>query len=594
MGLFSISLGFSPDKNIEDLNQQILEMVEKVKNEGVSQEDVNRVVSKMNTQTILSRDGSGSIALELTETIAGGDWTEYVKGAERLSKVTAADVKRVANSYLLENQSTTGYFIPEEAGGNTSAQPKASGFTMGEETKYYYRNPNVENVEIETNSNKINFEELTSAYESIEPTQKSKKFTRKDVAGIDVVTAKTGAKGFVTVAASLPIASYVGTGKNEMIPDLTVGMLSKGTKLQDKFQFSEKLEKLGANIRINSDVNNVNINFKCLSEDVNTVIELLAEELRQPLFDAKEFELLKEQTINNYKRGLTDPATLGSIALAQALYPKGHPNYKYDVSTTIEKIEAVSLQDLKEFHSTYFGTAGMHLVAVGDVDTKKLYAALKQSFSGWNRGSTAKAVFENPSATVSLEKIVTIPKKPSAELFIGSYTGIERNDKDYVPLYVGTNILGGGFSGRLMQTVRDNEGLTYGIYAKHSGHNQAGGFWTVNASFNPTLFSKGLESTKVQLEKWVNEGVTAEELATSKNSINGRFKVGTATTSGLAQTLLSFLERGLSPDYLDEFPKEIEAVTLEEVNKAITKYIDTDKLVIIKSGSLDQQGQPLE
>lgn len=592
VGLFSISLGFSPDKNAEDLNKQVLEMVEKVKNEGVSQDDVDRVVSKVNTQTILSRDGSGSIAGELTEAIAGGDWTEYVKGAERLNKVTAADVQRVANTYLLENQSTTGYFITEDEGGNASAQAKASGFTIGEESKYYYRHPNAEHANHKSNS--VNFDELTSAYETIESSSNSEKFTRKQIAGIDVVTAKTGAKGFVTVAASFPIASYVGTGKNEMIPSLTVGMLSKGTKLQDKFQFSEKLEKLGANIRISSDVNNVSITFKCLTEDVNKVIALLAEELRQPLFDTKELELLKDQTINNYKRGLTDPATLGSIALAQALYPQGHPNYRYDVATTIEKIGAVTVQDLKDFHNTYFGTAGMHLVGVGDVDNKKLYAALKQSFSGWKGGSTGKSVFKNPSATVGLEKIVTIPQKPSAELFIGSYTGIERSDKDYMPFYVGTNILGGGFSGRLMQTVRDSEGLTYGIYANHSGHNQTGGYWSVNASFNPNLFSKGLESTKIQIQKWVNEGVTAEELAFYKSNINGRFKVGTATTSGLAQTLLTFLERGLQPDYLDKFPQEVEAVTLEEVNNAITKYIDLDKLVIIKSGSLDQQGQPLE
>jgi zinc protease len=570
-------------------------MVEKVKSEGVSQDDVDRVVAKLNTQTILYRDGSGSIAGELTEAIAGGDWTDYIKGSERLSNVTAADVKRVANKYLLEDQSTTGYFIPEELGSNTAAQSKASGVVESEAGKYFFRNPQIaqDNSESINTATSQNYKEITSAYEAIQPSASGEKFIRKKVAGIDVVTAKTGAKGFVTVAASFPINSYIGTG-NESIPSLTVSMLSKGTKLNDKFQFSEQLEKLGANIRINADVNNVNISFKCLSEDVEKVIALLAEELRQPLFDAKEFELLKEQTINGLKRGITDPGTQGTIALAQAIYPKGHPNYESDIETSIENIQAVTLEDLKAFHKTYFGTAGMHLVAVGDVNTNNLYNILKKNFSGWNGGSTAKATFKAPTTANALTKVVTIPQKPSAELFIGKYTGIERNDKDYIPFYVATQVLGGGFSGRLMQTVRDRDGLTYGIYAGHAGHTMAGGYWSVNASFNPSLFQKGLDATMVEIKNWVNNGITAEELEYRKNNITGNFKVGMATTSGLAGTLLGFLERGQSPEYLDQFPKDVEAVTLSEVNQAIKKYIDLDKLIIVKSGSLDENGNPLK
>jgi zinc protease len=595
VGLFTISLGFSPDKNAEELNKQLNDMVAKVKQEGVSQDDVDRIVAKINNQTKLSRDGSGSIAGQLTEAIAGGDWTDYIKGSERLSKVTAADVERVANKYLLENQSTTGYFIPEEAGSNAKNEASAVNFINENEGKYYFRNPEIEEKDKDQSfkTETANYSEFASAYENIPLTSSEKKYNRKEVAGIDVVSAKTGAKGFVTVAASFPIGSYIGTGKNEMVPNFTVGMLSKGTQLQDKFQFSEKLESLGVNIRINSDMNHVNISFKSLSEDVKTVLSLLAEELRQPLFDAKEFELLKNQTIDGLKRGLTDPGTLGNIAFSQAIYPKGHPNYYEDIETTIKQIEAVSLEDLKAFHKNYFGTAGMQLVAVGDVNEKSLHDALKKNFSGWKGGTKAKGTFQEPLRANALVNVVTIPKKPSAELFIGNYTGIEREHKDFMPFYIGIGVLGGGFAGRLMQTVRDQDGLTYGISARHSGHNMAGGYWSVNASFNPALFEKGLDATMVQIEQWVNKGITAEELASRKSNITGSFKVGMATTSGLANTLLGFLKRGLTPDYLNQYPKDVDAVTLDEVNQAIKKYIDLEKLIIIKAGSLNDKGEPL-
>jgi len=596
VGLFMITLGITPDKNIEDINKQLLDMVETIKKEGVPQTDIDRVTAKLNAQTILSRDGSGSIAGQLTEAIAGGDWTDYIKASERLSKVTAADVNRVANVYLKVDQSTTGCFIPEETGNNVASEDKPSGFTTVNQSKYYYRNPEVlesfKNTDYSVNSKKLT--EITSAYETIQSSASGEKYIRKEIAGIDVVTAKTGAKGFVTVAASFPIESYINTHKNETVPGLVVQMLSKGTTVHDKFQFSEKLEKLGAGINIYSDANHVNINFKCLSNDVNTVISLLAEELRQPLFDTKEFELLKEQSINGLKRGITDPATQGSIALAQAIYPKGHPNYAMDIKTSINEIASVTLEDLKAFHKKYFGTAGMRLVAVGDVDTKMLYVALNKNFKGWNGGEMEKASFVEPTKENGATKVVTIPKKPSAELFIGEYTGIERNDKDFLPFYIGTSVLGGGFAGRLMQTVRDNQGLTYSISANHSGHNNAGGYWYVNASFNPSLFETGLEATMVQIKQWVNMGITAEELVSRKSNITGSFKVGMATTSGLANTLLGFLKRDLTPDYIDQYPKDVEAVTLDEVNQAIKKYVDLDKLIIIKSGSLNDNGEPLK
>jgi len=178
-------------------------------------------------------------------------------------------------------------------------------------------------------------------------------------------------------------------------------------------------------------------------------------------------------------------------------------------------------------------------------------------------------------------------------MYIGQYTGIKRSDKDYLPFYIGTNILGGGFSGRLMMTVRDNDGLTYSIRPSHSGDIYSGGHWSVNASFNPTLFQKGLDATMVQIKKWADEGITAKELTTIKAKLTGSFKVGLSTTSGLAGSLLSFVDRGLEPSYIDQYPKDIEAVTIDQVNNVIKKHIDLNKLIIIKSGSLDQDGKPL-
>ncbi|MFI8606329.1 M16 family metallopeptidase [Cellulophaga baltica] len=598
VGLLTIALGFDPSKSHEDINVKLSEMVEGIKSDGVQQEDIDRIVAKLNAKTILSRDGSGSIAGQLTEAIAGGDWKDYINGSERLSKVTAADVKRVANTYLLEDQSTTGYFVPKNPGTSTASQQKASNLIQDTDAKYFFRDPNhlKEAYSNEVKSaivSQSNLLEVTSAYESIEITAKGEKFIRKQVGNIDVVTAKTGAKDFLTVKASFNTAGYLNTTGNELVPSLVAQMLSKGTTKNSKIQLSQKLEKLGVSISINAQTHKISIGFKCLKQDLTTVINLLAEELRYPLFDEKEFGLLKQRFSNSIKQSLTDPGAQGSIALSQAIYPKGHSNYSTSTQESLDDLEKVALQELKTFHKTYFGLADMHVVAVGDVDNKALYTALEKAFKGWGSGITETAKYKNPSKSAGATEVVTIPQKPSAEMYIGQYTGIQRMDKDFMPFYIGTGILGGGFSGRLMQTVRDNDGLTYSISASHSGHTYSGGYWKVNASFNPTLFQKGLDATMVQIKKWVNNGITKEELASQKTNLTGSYKVGLSTTGGLAGALLSFIERGLEPTYIDQYTKEIEAVTLEQVNASIKKYIDLNKLIIIKSGSLNENGEPL-
>ena len=523
----------------------------------------------------------------MTEYIAGGDWTEYVNESKKLAKVTAADVARVANKYLVSDQSTTGYFIPKGAGSNSEIVEGEAKRTMKTDGKQYYRNPEMFKNAITTTSSEV--EKTTSKIVS-----GNEEFIRKTVAGIDVIIKKTGAKGFVTVAASFPIGEYFDGKNNEMVPTLTTSMLSKGTTKNDKFQFSQKLEKLGVDIYVGSDNDNVTISFKSLSKDVDTVIALLSEELRQPLFDEKEFELLKQQFIGNMQRGLSDPGTQGSIALTQNIYPAGHPNYSTSIEETIKNIENAKLEDLRAFHKKYFGPKAMHLVAVGDVDTKTVYRSLEKNFKGWNGGVKRAPKNYNVKKGEALTKVVTIPEKPSAELFIGQYTGIKRNDTDFLSFYIGNSILGGGFSGRLMKTVRDEAGLTYGIYAKQNGYTFADGYWFINASFNPELFTTGKEATLKELKKWFESGITTSELKDKKSSLIGSFKIGLATTQGMASNILAVIQRGEQPNYIYEYPKELEAVSLEQVNAAIKKYIDVEKLIIIEAGSLNQDGKPLK
>ncbi|MBK0368691.1 M16 family metallopeptidase [Flavobacterium agrisoli] len=596
VGLFSIGVGFPVSSKHEDIDAKITEVVSKIQKEGVTQDEVDRVVAKISAQTILARDGSSVIASELTEAIAAGNWTEYVIGVDKLKKVTPADVLRVAQKYLVEDQSTTGYFVPKQNGGQNENAPQANNF-MPENGPFYYRHGEEGHSQDKIPVNLVALQNGSKVETCLSSTVTEKKATvykREKVQGIDVVYVKTSAKDFVTVVGSISLGNFSNENKNDMIPSLTAEMLSQGTLFNDKFKFSEKLQKLGVTLNINASTSKVNIGFKCLSKDVDQVTTLLAEALRSPLFDKNEFENIKQQFIGNKQQNLNDPRQRGSIALTRNIYSKENPNYDLTIEEDLANIQNATLEDLKAFHKKYFGPASMHLVIAGDTDNTNFNVSLKKSFKNWKGGVNEILNFDETVKAEAKTEVVSIAEKPSAELFIGQYTGLKRADADFIPFHIATYTLGGGFAGRLMQTVRDNDGLTYNITSGTGGNAVTGGYWYINASFNPSLFQKGLDATMVQVDKWIKDGITSEELENKKTNLIGSFKVGLSTTTGLSSTILSFIERGLDPEYVEQYPKDIEKVTLKDVNDAIKKYVQADKMIIIKSGSLDKDGNPVK
>jgi zinc protease len=170
---------------------------------------------------------------------------------------------------------------------------------------------------------------------------------------------------------------------------------------------------------------------------------------------------------------------------------------------------------------------------------------------------------------------------------IGQPSGLKYSDPDRIALATGTTIFGGGyFSSRLLATVRAKEGLTYAIYALLSGDTYTDGEWVIQGTFAPQLLEPGLASTRRELTRFVAAGVTADELRDFKSTIAGTYKIALATSSGMAEQIRAFVQRGLPLSYLDDYPTKVGALTLEQVNGAIKKYLDPEKVVTVLAGTL--------
>jgi hypothetical protein len=176
--------------------------------------------------------------------------------------------------------------------------------------------------------------------------------------------------------------------------------------------------------------------------------------------------------------------------------------------------------------------------------------------------------------------------KTSVSVFWGQRTGLNARHEDALPLRVGAAVLGRGFTSRLLSKVRDEEGLTYDIRGGLASDTFSDGEFRITASFAPEMLEQGLASTRRELEAWHRNGITAEELSRVKSDLIGSYKVGLATTDGMAGAILETLHRGYDLSWLDRYSEAVSALSLDRVNQVISSYLDPAQLVLVKAGSI--------
>ncbi len=565
-GLFTVYANLSPDVDHKAVEKAVVDEYEKIKKDGVSDEEVKNAQTQLIASMKFRQDGSYAIASGLNEAIASGDWTLYTTYDEKIGTVTKEDVQRIVKEYFKEDLSTIGYFIPLGAGGQNKKLATSAKDLEKMKLKHYSEE-----------------EELLS----------SKVIDSEPVEGIRLLTLKRGS-GVVTLTGSMLGGDIYASG-NARTADMVAAMLDQGTTNMTKFEISAKLESAGARLGFFNGQARVGFSGKFLSEDTKMVFDLLADQLKNPLFAEEDLNKVKKRQVANYKRSKESTRGNATNNMLKAFYGTGHQNSPTDPDKAIEEIKNITPKNLKDFHLKNYGVGTMVIVAVGDVEHNSLESLIKEGFGGWKK-SPLKEKKETGTANKASDKVyVTMQDKTSTDFLVGTALGIDRYHPDYLPLYVATHTLGGNFSARLMQTVRVKEGLTYGINSSMRGFgNGNDGYWMVGGTFSPKLLSKGESSTLREIKKWAEEGITQKELDITKSTLTGGFQVGFDSTGGLAGGILDAIIVHGDLTYLDNYPERIKAITLDEANTAISKYIFFDDLYQVAAGTIDEDGNPIE
>ncbi len=597
-GLFITYAFLTPGIDQRKVERIILREYAKVTAKEITKKELDRVKAMIRAEVAFSRDGAFSIAAALNEAIAIGDWTFYTTYLDHLNSVTKEDVRRVAETYLVEDQSTTGWFVPDSAADNAGPAGIPSDDSIGSATsaavaagpRGYRPGGN--------NRSSTSANPAATPVTGISGTGLASRISDGEVTGgLRLVTMPMGVAEVVTIIGSLYGGDIFGPTANDPTADITSSMLDQGTKKRDKFAISGLLEAAGARINFTSDDYRVSFSACCLKDTLPLVVELMAEQLREPAFNEADLISLQKRVVGSLKRQGENTDFRARLRFSQLLYPPDHPNCVPPLEKQIADIEGITTSRLREFHDQHYGLGSLAVVAAGDVDRSVLEDSLGRHFGNWQRIDLTPPSLDGCRGRrypPPNEEVVTMQDKTSVDLVLGLVVGIDREHSDYLPLNMGSYILGGNFSARLMATIRDEEGLTYGVGSSVGGASDGkDGYWSIHGTFAPGLLDKGRASILAQLNRWVGEGVTAEELSVKKTTLTGSFKVGLATTPGMAATILDILERGKDIDYIDEYVKEINALTLDEVNASIRKYIKPANMNTVAAGSIDRSWKPL-
>lgn len=414
------------------------------------------------------------------------------------------------------------------------------------------------------------------------------------LAAVDVqeVTSPGGITGWLVEEHSIPFVALElrfrggsaldAPGKRGAI-NLMTGLLEEGAGDLDSQGFSEATEALAARFsyRVYDDV--LSISAQMLTENRDQAVALLKSSIMEPTFDQVSVDRVREQVLSGIRSDATDPDSIASETFYSLAFPD-HP-YGSDRSGTTESVTALTRDDIVDAHDRVFARDRIYVAAVGDITADEL-AVLLDTLLGDLPASAGPQV-DQATYSLPMGGVHVVPFDTPQSVALFGHMGIKRDDPDYMAAYVVNEIFGGsGFEARLMAEVREKRGLTYGIGTFLAPSDYAelilGSVRSDNAKMGQAI--------QVIREEWAKiaaQGVTETELDDAKTYLTGAYALRFDGNAPIAKILVGMQMADLPRDYIRTRNDQIEALTLEEVNRVAARIYDPGSLFFVVVGHPD-------
>ncbi len=354
------------------------------------------------------------------------------------------------------------------------------------------------------------------------------------------------------------------------LSDFVVELLRRGTGKYTAEEIDERLELMGSDLRLETGNDSTWISSTAPSEHLPPRLEMLAEVATRPSFPAREVTQAKKRTIARIRTDLDNPSSIAGDAISRLAFGR-HP-YGFPAHGSIASVGSFSRKDCLDFFREHYVPSNAILVIVGDVDAEDAFKLVRKLFGGW-RGKPAPTEPVAPVEPPPDGKIVLVdkPEQTQTQIRIASH-GPSRLYERIIPARLSCQIFGGGFTSRLMDEIRVNRGLTYGI-SSYFFECEAGGL-NVVSSYTKNESTRELIDTVFSLAKaYREEGPTQEELVRGQRYANGLFPLGIETVDHVARAFAEMKRYDRSIDWIERYRERILDVTTEQAREEARKFI---------------------
>ena len=397
---------------------------------------------------------------------------------------------------------------------------------------------------------------------------------------------ENGLKVLVVENNKLPRVSYNLTldntpfaeGSKKGVTDLVSSMIGNATESISKDKFNEEIDFLGANINFYESGASAN----GLSRYSARILELLADGALNPLFTQEDFDAERAKLIEGLKSDEKSASAIAGRVQNVLTYGKEHYNGEF---TSEETLKNVTLQDVINHYNTYFVPANAYLVVIGDVKTKDVKKKVEELFGAdvWKTATAPNLTYNDPKdLQYSQINFVDVPNAVQSEIALINLSKLKMTDKDYFAAILANQILGGGGEGRLFLNLREKHGWTYGSYSNLGASKYISKFSSTASVRNAVTDSAVVEIFN-ELRKIRTDLVSEEDLKNAKAKYIGNFVMQIEKPATIARYALNIKTLGLPEDFYENYVKNINAVTPEDVRNAANKYFlaDNTRVVIV-------------
>ena len=404
--------------------------------------------------------------------------------------------------------------------------------------------------------------------------------------GLKVFVVKNTKLPKVTATLALDVDGFK-EGDKAGLADMSGQLLKRGTATKSKAELDEAVEFLGGSLFTSSQSASVS----SLKTNFPKLMELMAEVILRPALSSDELEKVRKQTISGIESNKDDADAISNNVMKKLVYGANHA---FGEITTVKTVNAIKVDDVKNFIKTYWIPNNAYLVFVGDIDPANAKLLAEKNFGTWAKGAFTQPVYEKPAIpATTYVAIVDRPASVQSVVAIATTVNLTKGSPNDIPSNVMNNILGGGFSGRLFANLREKHAFTYGAYSSISPSKQIGMF-SAEASVRNEKTDSSIQEILYELNIIRNTKVGDTELSRMKNYLAGGFARSLESPNTIANFALSIAVNNLPEDYYQKYLTNLAAVDAQKVQEVATALLNPSKMHIVIVGNAKQIAKGLE